>query len=74
MTFIQEFFKVYDRAISEGICSFSQTGIKKDDFTRLCTDSEFVLSEETIRRACIAMAVNDDETELLVRLARGESR
>ncbi len=74
MTFIQEFFRIYDRAISGGICSFTQTGITKDDFTRLCTDSEFALSEEAVRRACLAMEANGDETELLVRLARGESR
>lgn len=43
MTFKQAFFKIYDRKINAGEITFSQTGIKKDDFTRLCTEEGFVL-------------------------------
>lgn len=74
MTFRQEFFRLYDRAISNGICSFMQTGIKKDDFTKLCTDPDFILDDDSIERACVAMKAGDEKKELLLALAREERR
>lgn len=37
MNFKQLFFRIYDRKIASGEITFSRSGIKKDDFTRLCT-------------------------------------
>ncbi len=70
MAFKQEFFKIYDRAIDDGVCSFSQTGIRKDHFIKLCTEPDFVLDEETIKRACTAMKISEEKTQMLIELAR----
>ena len=48
MTFKQLFFRIYDRKIMSGEITFSQSGIRKDDFTRLCTEEDFVFSEENL--------------------------
>ena len=74
MTFRQEFFRLYDRAISDGICSFTQTGIKKDDFTKLCTDPDFLLDDESIERACAAMGAGTEKRDLLLKLAEEERK
>lgn len=66
MTFAQVFFRYYDRAIGNGTCSFSQTGIRKNDFIRLCTESDFVLDRESIVRASDAMRLMDYEIEELL--------
>ena len=41
LTFKKLFFRLYDRKISSGEVSFSQLGIGKSDFTRLCTEDNF---------------------------------
>ncbi len=46
MTFKQLFFRHYDRKVSSGEMSFSQTGIGKTDFTRLCTEENFAFDKE----------------------------
>ena len=66
MTFTQTFFRYYDRAIGNGTCSFSQTGIGKNDFIRLCTEPDFVLDRESILRASDAMRLMDYEIEELL--------
>ena len=48
MTFKNIFFRLYDRKISDGTITFSQLGISKMDFTRLCMEENFVLDKETI--------------------------
>ena len=65
MSFAQEFFKIYDRKIGSGEITFSQTGINKSDFTRLCTDSTFVFDRETLNRIAVTMKLTDDEKEKL---------
>ena len=40
--------------------------MKKEDFTRLCTDTDYVLPEEEIQRLCQVMALTEEETELLL--------
>ncbi|MCR5181919.1 MAG: hypothetical protein K6D56_02740 [Clostridia bacterium] len=66
MTFAQVFFRYYDRAIGNGVCSFSQTGIRANDFITICTEPDFVLDRESILRAAKAMKLRDEEIEELL--------
>lgn len=69
MTFNQVFLRIYDRKISSGEITFSQSGISKNDFTQLCMDPEFVFSEEALALICERMAVDKEEREFLYELA-----
>ena len=65
-TFAQKFLKIYDRKIMSGEITFSQSGINKNDFTRLCIDRDFVLAREALDLVCDKMTMTSDErTELL---------
>ena len=44
-TFAQTFLRIYDRKILSGEITFSQSGINKNDFTRLCVDGEYVIPD-----------------------------
>ena len=60
------FFRYYDKAIAEGITTFSKIGVGKNDFTNMCSTPGFVLDDESIRRAATAMQLTDEQlTELL---------
>lgn len=65
MTFKQAFFRIYDRKITSGEISFSRTGIKKDDFTRLCTEEGFVFDDETLEKISVTMKLSEEEKEML---------
>lgn len=65
MTFKQAFFRIYDRKITSGEISFSQTGIRKNDFTRLCTEDGFVFDQETLERISATMKLTEDEKAML---------
>lgn len=65
MTFKQAFFRIYDRKITSGEISFSQIGIKKDDFTRLCTEEGFVFDDETLEKISVTMKLSEEEKEML---------
>ncbi len=65
MTFKQAFFRIYDRKIASGEISFSQTGIRKDDFTRLCTEEGFVFDDETLEKICRTMKLSEEEKAML---------
>ncbi|SCK02030.1 Uncharacterised protein [uncultured Eubacterium sp.] len=65
MTFKQAFFRIYDRKIASGEISFSRTGIKKDDFTRLCTEEGFVFDDETLEKISVTMKLSEEEKEML---------
>ena len=60
------FLRIYDRKIASGEISFSRLNMKIEDFTRLCTDTDYVLPEEEIQRLCQVMALTEEETELLL--------
>ena len=64
------FFRLYDRKIADGTITFSQTGIRKSDFTRLCTEPDFVLDLETVERLCGVMKLTEEETGALMEAAR----
>ena len=66
MSFKQIFFKIYDRKIMSGEITFSQSGIKKDDFTRLCTEEDFVFDEKSLALICEKMKLSDEETCMLM--------
>lgn len=72
-SFARAFFRIYDRKIASGEITFSQTGIKKDDFTKLCTDGSFVLPLEEIRRICQVMKLTEEESDSLLCWAEEEA-
>lgn len=63
------FFRYYDRKIADGTVTFSQVGISKNDFTRLCTEADFVPDMESVERACRAMKLTEEETAALLEAA-----
>ena len=69
LKFAQLFLRKYDRAISSGVCSFSQTGIGAMNFTNLCVNPDFVMDDEIIIRACRVMKLTQEDTDLLLKLA-----
>lgn len=72
MNFKQAFFRIYDRKICSGEVTFSRTGIKKDDFTRLCTEEGFTFDWETIEKISVTMALTEEEKNQLLELAEAE--
>ena len=70
LTFKKLFFRLYDRKISSGEVSFSQLGIGKSDFTRLCTEDDCVFDDDTIARISCAMKRTDEENAQLVDAAQ----
>lgn len=69
-TFAMAFFRIYDRKIASGEITFSQTGMSKEDFTRICTDKTFVPPREELERLCRAMKLTDEECQMLLQFAR----
>ena len=63
------FFRLYDRKIGDGTITFSQTEIKKNDFTRLCTEPDFILDRETVERLYVTMNLTDEEGRALMEAA-----
>lgn len=72
MNFKQIFFRIYDRKIASGEITFSKSGIKKDDFTRLCTEEGFVLSREAINLIAVNMKLTEEEKSQLLEAAGKE--
>lgn len=64
------FFPIYDRKIASGEITFSQIGMSKEDFTRICTEKDFVPDHETIERLCSRMNLTEDEKERLMEWMR----
>lgn len=63
------FFRHYDSKIADGTVTFSQIGISKNDFTRLCTEADFVPDMESVERACRAMKLTEEETAAMLEAA-----
>lgn len=63
------FFRYYDRKIADGTITFSQVGISKNDFTKLCTEADFVPDMESVKRACKAMKLTEEETAVMLEAA-----
>ena len=69
LTFKALFFRFYDRKIADGTITFSQVGVSKNDFTKLCTEADFIPDSQTIERICITMKLTEEEAQLLRRAA-----
>ena len=69
LTFKALFFRFYDRKIADGTITFSQVGISKNDFTKLCTEADFIPDSQTVERICITMKLTEEEAQLLLRAA-----
>lgn len=72
-TFAMVFFRLYDRKIASGEITFSQAGIKKDDFSRLCIDKTFVPPRSEIVRICTGMKLTKEESDRLLAFAKEET-
>ena len=70
-TFKRLFFRYYDRKIADGTITFSQLGITKMDFTRLCLEEGCFLDEDTLIKICKTMKLTEEEEEEF--LAAGEA-
>ncbi len=68
MTFKILFFRYYDRKIADGTITFSRLGMSKSDFTKLCTEPDFVPDTETVERICRAMNLTAEEKAALIAL------
>lgn len=66
-TFAQKLLKIYDRKLLSGEITFSQSGISKNDFTRLCIDPEFVISREALEVICEKMKLTETERNELLK-------
>ena len=65
-TFHITFFRFYDRKIASGEITFSQTGMKKNHFTKLCTTKTCDMTRDEIIDVCINMKLDlDQSVELL---------
>ncbi|QAT42941.1 hypothetical protein [Aminipila luticellarii] len=64
-TFKIEFFRLYDRKIASGELKFSDLGISKEEFTRLCTEQQFLFTEEKVMDLCKKMNLTKEETKKL---------
>ena len=64
--FKQEFFQIYDRKLMSGETTFRQTGLGKEEFTRLCTEDDFILSRERIEELALTMKLTEEEKKLLL--------
>lgn len=69
MTFKSVFFRHYDRRISDGTITFYSLGISKTDFTRLCTEDDFVFDLQTLSRVMSVMQLTDDEKKEMIEAA-----
>lgn len=74
VTFKNLFFRFYDRKICDGTITFSQLGISKSDFTKLCVEDNFVFDEETLIRICKIMKLTEDEEAELLDIAEKERK
>ena len=74
MRFKQIFFRLYDSKIASGEITFSRTGIKKDDFTKLCTEDGFVFDRETLDKISVTMHLTEEEQKELYEAAEREEK
>ena len=63
------FFRYYDNAIANGVTTFSKMGVGKNDFTRMCSEPDFVLDNDSILRAATAMKLSEEQTKELLEAA-----
>lgn len=61
ITFKNLFFRLYDRKIADGTVTFSRLGISKEDFTRMCTEQDFVFDDSALVRICSSMKLTGEE-------------
>ena len=61
LTFKTLFFRHYDRTIADGTITFSKLGMSKSDFTKLCTEPDFVPSRETVELISERMQLTDEQ-------------
>ena len=58
--------KIYDRKIQSGETTFGRSGIKANDFTRLCIDGNYVFSREALEIIRDKMPLTEEEFQSLV--------
>ena len=65
-TFARDFFRLYDRKICSGEITFSQIGISKEDFNRICIEKGYVPQREKLIKICEKMNLTEEETAQLL--------
>ena len=68
LTFKALFFRYYDRKIADGTITLSRMRMSKNDFTKLCTEPDFLPDMQTIERVCLSMQLTEEEREALLAL------
>ena len=61
--FAAEFFYYYDKKIAAGEIKFSELGLDKDDFTKLCTQDGYALTREQTEELCKRMKLTEEESK-----------
>ena len=61
--FAAEFFYYYDKKIASGEIKFSELGLDKDDFTKLCTKDGYALTREQTEELCKKMKLTEEESK-----------
>ncbi len=64
------FFPIYDKKIASGEITFGQLGLSREDFTRICTEKDFVPDQKTIETLCEKMGLAEDEAARLLEFAK----
>lgn len=67
--FADEFLRIYDRMIAAGEITFFSSGIKKDEFTNMCINGDYVLEEERLEEIAEKMGLSGEEMIMLRELA-----
>ncbi|MEG0829787.1 MAG: hypothetical protein RSD88_04775 [Anaerovoracaceae bacterium] len=63
------FFRLYDKKIASGEITFSKTGMKRDDFTKICIQKDFIPDEGEVRKLCETMRLTEEEAADLLKSA-----
>ena len=66
-TFARNFFRLYDSKIASGELTFAESGISRDSFTIICTNSSFVFPKEEILSFCERAKLTDEQAESLLK-------
>lgn len=68
-SFAAEFFYYYDKKIASGEIKFSELGLDKDDFTKLCTQAGYALTREQTEELCKRMKLTEEESKGMLEAA-----
>lgn len=65
-TFARTLLGIYDRKLLRGEITFAGSGIQKGDFTKMCTDGEYIIPLERTKVICEKMNLTEEEIASLM--------